>query len=99
LVPGFSGLRQPGRGAEHQLRFISLLRALVVPEQARHWVTFTFNTSNNRALKASNRMTELLKAFRIKSFRNSTGWIAKVSPTDGSSINKENIVTGDKNWI
>jgi hypothetical protein len=41
-------------------------------------------------------MTELLTAFRIKIFKNSTGWIAKVSPTDGSSINKEKRVTGGK---
>jgi hypothetical protein len=51
-VPGFPGLKRPGRGADQQLRFISGLRALVVLEQACHWVTFTFNTSNNRALKA-----------------------------------------------
>jgi len=48
-VPGFLGIKRPGRGADKQLRFIL---ALLVPEQACHWVTFTFNTSNNRAIKA-----------------------------------------------
>jgi hypothetical protein len=43
-------------------------------------------------------MTELLKAFRIKIFKHSTDWIAKVSPPDGSRTNKEKSVTGDKNW-
>jgi len=43
-------------------------------------------------------MTELLKAFRIEIFKNSTGCSSKVSPPDGSSTNKEKGVTGDKNW-
>jgi hypothetical protein len=44
--------QRPGRGTYQILSFVSGLRALVVPEQALHQLTFTFNTSNNRALKA-----------------------------------------------
>jgi hypothetical protein len=44
--------QRPGRGTDQKLSFIFGLRALVVSEQPCHRLTFTFNTRNNRALKA-----------------------------------------------